>query len=105
MARYARRLAVRCEQTSFFGPVHLVWLDPTDPRPVSVLPGGQERIHVEPATWLLDELSRRHHAAQPWPERVLRRHPAFRADGQALVHVPDGRRFRTGHAALQLFAA
>ncbi len=102
-ARYLRRLSVRCEQTSFFGPTHFVHLDPEAGPALSLGEPGPERVFAEPGIWLLDLLARAGYATGPAEERRPRRHPLFRLGDGRLVSALDGRFKRASEPALRLW--
>ncbi|GII65107.1 lantibiotic dehydratase [Sphaerisporangium krabiense] len=102
-ARYLRRLSVRCEQTSFFGPTHFVHLDPEVAEPLALGVPGAEQVYAEPGIWLLELLARTGHAETPMERRRPRRHPLFRLGEGRLVSASDGRFKRVGERALRLW--
>ncbi len=104
-ARYLRRLTVRCELTSFFGPVHFVRLDPAEPDGLRLDAPAPEHVLVEPSTWLLDRLNRTAHRAIPPALRRPRRHPLVTEGAGGLVRGTDGAVFPVGPAALALWRA
>ncbi|MGH4008044.1 MAG: hypothetical protein ACRDTH_07775 [Pseudonocardiaceae bacterium] len=92
-ARYLRRLCVRCELTSFFGPVHFVRLDAAEPGAVLLGEPGTEIVHVEPSTWLTTELHQRAQRRIPLLRRTPRRSPLVTLVGGTLTRVLDGATF------------
>jgi hypothetical protein len=102
-ARYLRRLTVRCEETSFFGPVHFAQLDPCCDRAVRLDDPGPERVYAEPSIWLLEHLTRHLYRDLPELDRPVRQHPLFRVDDDRLVRTTDGRSRRLSAAAVRLW--
>jgi hypothetical protein len=104
-ARYLRRLTVRCEQTSFFGPVHFATLDPDGAHDVELGDPRPEVVYAEPSVWLLDQLTRHRDRDTPEADRPVRRHPLFRVDGTRLTRTADGRARRLSPDAARLWDA
>jgi hypothetical protein len=102
-ARYLRRLTVRCEETSFFGPVHFAQLDPSSDRAVRLEDPGPERVYAEPSMWLLELLTRHLHRDLPELDRPVRQHPLFRVEGDRLRRATDGRSRQLSDAAVRLW--
>lgn len=104
-ARYLRRLTVRCEQTSFFGPVHFVDLVPGGDRDLRLGDPRPETVYAEPSMWLLDRLTRHRDRDTPEADRPVRRHPIFRVDGDRLTRTADGRSRRLSPDAVRVWEA
>lgn len=104
-ARYLRRLTVRCEQTSFFGPVHFVDLDPRGAHDIQLGTPLPEEVYAEPSMWLLERLTRHRDRDTPESDRPVRRHPLFRVDGNRLIRTSDGRSRRLSADAVRLWDA
>lgn len=104
-ARYLRRMCMRCELTSFFGPVHFVRLDAT--RPEAVCPGepGPEAILVEPSVWLINELHQLAQRRIPLLRRRPRRSPLVTLVDGTLTRVLDGVTFDVSDPARTLWQA
>lgn len=102
-ARYLRRLSVRCELTSFFGPVHWVRFDHQEPAGLRLAEPGQETILVEPSVWLIDELNQLAQRRLPLAERRPRRHPLVRDAGNHLLRITDGQSFHPAADAMALW--
>jgi hypothetical protein len=83
--RFLRRLGVRCETVSFYGPSLFVRMDPEQSEPV-VASKGSERVSVDASAWLVREVTRRVR-----PGRTVSRDPLWREENGALVRVLDGR--------------
>jgi hypothetical protein len=101
-ARYLRRLTVRCELTSFFGPIHFARLDVGQSLAVHHPAGGEVNVLVEPSTWVLDELSDRLSEVASH-RRVPVRQPVLTPRDGALVRTTDGRAFGLPADALALW--
>lgn len=104
-ARYLRRMSVRCELTSFFGPVHFVRLDAAEPDAVRLGEPGAEAVYVEPSVWLINELHQRAQRRTPLLARRLRRSPLVTLVDGTLTRVLDGATFGVSGAAHALWQA
>lgn len=104
-ARYLRRLCVRCELTSFFGPVHFVQLDTAVPETVRFGQPGPEVVFVEPSVWLINELHRLVQYRTPLSRRRPRRSPLVTLVGGTLTRVLDGTTFEVSGPARRLWQA
>ncbi|MBZ4319926.1 lantibiotic dehydratase family protein [Streptomyces huiliensis] len=104
-ARYLRRLSVRCEQTSFFGPTYFVHLDPALDRTLLLGPPDHRRTYAEPGIWLLELLADLDYRSTPAEQRRPRRHPLFRPEQDRLTSALDGRFRRASREALALWLA
>ena len=104
-ARYLRRLTVRCEQTSFFGPVHFADLDPEGTFDLRLGDPLPEAVYAEPSMWLLDHLIRHLDRDKPEADRPVRQHPLFRVDGDLLTRTADGRSRLLSPDAVRLWDA
>lgn len=104
-ARYLRRMSVRCELTSFFGPVHFVRLDTAEPEPVRPGDPGAERIYVEPSVWLINDLHKSIQRQVPLARRRPRRNPMVTVVDGRLTRILDGSVFDASPPALALWHA
>jgi len=103
--RYLRRLAVKCDMTSFFGPVLFAELDAgADERLTVGTPAGEE-VAVDASAWLARELARGAARGRPATAPIGRRDPLWRIDGDSLVRTLDGKRRAVAPAALAFWCA
>ncbi|MFD7659990.1 hypothetical protein ACFV4N_38945 [Actinosynnema sp. NPDC059797] len=99
--RYLRRFTMRCETVSFYGPTCFVELDPDSPVPVLLDAPAPERVAVDAAAWLVQEL-----AALCGPRgraSLISRSPVWRLVDTVLERTTDGHRVPIGPAALELW--
>ncbi|HEX4099654.1 MAG TPA: hypothetical protein VHY21_03810 [Pseudonocardiaceae bacterium] len=102
-ARYLRRMCVRCELTSFFGPVHFVRLDAAEPDAIRLDEPGAETVFVEPSVWLINELQQLVQRGTPLLHRRPRRNPLVTLVDGTLTRVLDGTTFEVSDAACALW--
>lgn len=104
--RYLSRFCVKCETTSFFGPVLFAVLDPVQPAALTVGSPQPEVVFVEASSGVIEQLDRMLTEQLPLALRRPRRNPLFTAlDEQTLQRALDGRRLRISRPAMQLWRA